>query len=59
MIEEIENFSARMVLQFLTKNALVNVLAGKIVREMYPHVIWGGCVVHNLNSICENFGQFD
>ncbi|KAL3695291.1 hypothetical protein R1sor_009367 [Riccia sorocarpa] len=38
-------------------NASANILAGKLVRERYPHIIFGGCVAHGLDLLMEDIGK--
>ncbi|KAL3688267.1 hypothetical protein R1sor_014576 [Riccia sorocarpa] len=45
------------VLQFVADNASANILAGKLVRERYPHIIFGGCVAHGLDLLMEDIGK--
>ncbi|KAL3676244.1 hypothetical protein R1sor_026192 [Riccia sorocarpa] len=40
-----------------TDNASANILAGKLVRERYPHIIFGGCVAHGLDLLMEDIGK--
>ncbi|KAL2620040.1 hypothetical protein R1flu_000245 [Riccia fluitans] len=38
-------------------NAASNILAGKLVREKYPYIIFGGCVAHGLDLLMEDIGK--
>ncbi|KAL3697812.1 hypothetical protein R1sor_011888 [Riccia sorocarpa] len=38
-------------------NTFANILAGKLVRERYPHIIFGGCVAHGLDLLMEDIGK--
>ncbi|KAL3678004.1 hypothetical protein R1sor_020960 [Riccia sorocarpa] len=40
-------------------NASANTLAGKLVRNTYPHIIFGGCVAHGLDLLMEDIGKLD
>ncbi|KAL3690059.1 hypothetical protein R1sor_016368 [Riccia sorocarpa] len=53
----IEERGPENVLQFVADNASANTLAGKLVRDTYPHVIFGGCVAHGLDLLMEDIGK--
>ncbi|KAL3694353.1 hypothetical protein R1sor_008004 [Riccia sorocarpa] len=55
----IEERGPENVLQFVADNASANTLAGKLVRDTYPHVIFGGCVAHGLGLLMEDIGKLD
>ncbi|KAL3679593.1 hypothetical protein R1sor_022549 [Riccia sorocarpa] len=55
----IEERGPENVLQFVADNASANTLAGKLVRDTYPHVIFGGCVAHDLDLLMEDIGKLD
>ncbi|KAL3677110.1 hypothetical protein R1sor_027058 [Riccia sorocarpa] len=55
----IEERGPENVLQFVADNASANTLAGKLVRDTYPHVIFGGCVAHGLDLLMEDIGKLD
>ncbi|KAL3685578.1 hypothetical protein R1sor_003600 [Riccia sorocarpa] len=55
----IEERGHENVLQFVADNASANTLAGKLVRDTYPHVIFGGCVAHGLDLLMEDIGKLD
>ncbi|KAL3690237.1 hypothetical protein R1sor_016546 [Riccia sorocarpa] len=55
----IEERGPENVLQFVADNASANTLAGKLMRDTYPHVIFGGCVAHGLDLLMEDIGKFD
>ncbi|KAL3682809.1 hypothetical protein R1sor_000831 [Riccia sorocarpa] len=55
--KDIEERGPPNVLQFVADNASANILAGKLVRERYPHIIFGGCVAHGLDLLMEDIGK--
>ncbi|KAL3681643.1 hypothetical protein R1sor_024599 [Riccia sorocarpa] len=55
----IEERGPENVLQFVADNASANTLAGKLVRDTYPHVIFGCCVAHGLDLLMEDIGKLD
>ncbi|KAL3676242.1 hypothetical protein R1sor_026190 [Riccia sorocarpa] len=55
--KDIEERGPPNVLQFVADNASANILAGKLVRERYPHIIFGGCVPHGLDLLMEDIGK--
>ncbi|KAL3681771.1 hypothetical protein R1sor_024727 [Riccia sorocarpa] len=55
--KDIEERGPPNVLQFVADNASANILAGKLVRERYPHIIFGGCVAHRLDLLMEDIGK--
>ncbi|KAL3679664.1 hypothetical protein R1sor_022620 [Riccia sorocarpa] len=55
----IEERGPENILQFVADNASANKLAGKLVRDTYPHVIFGGCVAHGLDLLMEDIGKLD
>ncbi|KAL3697190.1 hypothetical protein R1sor_011266 [Riccia sorocarpa] len=55
----IEERGPENVLQFVADNASANTLAGKLVMDTYPHVIFGGCVAHGLDLLMEDIGKLD
>ncbi|KAL3699345.1 hypothetical protein R1sor_017367 [Riccia sorocarpa] len=55
--KDIEERGPPNVLQFVADNASANILAGKLVREPYPHIIFGGCVAHGLDLLMEDIGK--
>ncbi|KAL3680237.1 hypothetical protein R1sor_023193 [Riccia sorocarpa] len=55
--KDIEKRGPPNVLQFVADNAFANILAGKLVRERYPHIIFGGCVAHGLDLLMEDIGK--
>ncbi|KAL3699713.1 hypothetical protein R1sor_017735 [Riccia sorocarpa] len=55
----IEERGPENVLQFVADNASANTLAGKLVRDTYPHVIFGDCVAHGLDLFMEDIGKLD
>ncbi|KAL3679407.1 hypothetical protein R1sor_022363 [Riccia sorocarpa] len=57
IIQDIEERGPPNVLQFVADNASANILAGKLVRERYPHIIFGGCVAHGLDLLMEDIGK--
>ncbi|KAL3689043.1 hypothetical protein R1sor_015352 [Riccia sorocarpa] len=57
IMQDIEERGPPNVLQFVADNASANILAGKLVRERYPHIIFGGCVAHGLDLLMEDIGK--
>ncbi|KAL3676439.1 hypothetical protein R1sor_026387 [Riccia sorocarpa] len=57
IMKDIEERGPPNVLQFVADNASANILAGKLVRERYPHIIFGGCVAHGLDLLMEDIGK--
>ncbi|KAL3699675.1 hypothetical protein R1sor_017697 [Riccia sorocarpa] len=57
IMKDIEERGPHNVLQFVADNASANILAGKLVRERYPHIIFGGCVAHGLDLLMEDTGK--
>ncbi|KAL3678941.1 hypothetical protein R1sor_021897 [Riccia sorocarpa] len=57
IMKDIEKRGPHNVLQFVADNASANIFAGKLVRERYPHIIFGGCVAHGLDLIMEDIGK--
>ncbi|KAL3694547.1 hypothetical protein R1sor_008198 [Riccia sorocarpa] len=57
IMQDIEERGPSNVLQFVADNASANILAGKLVRERYPHIIFGGCVAHGLDLLMEDIGK--
>ncbi|KAL3678018.1 hypothetical protein R1sor_020974 [Riccia sorocarpa] len=57
IMKDIEERWPHNVLQFVADNASANILAGKLVRERYPHIIFGGCVAHGLDLLMEDIGK--
>ncbi|KAL3702561.1 hypothetical protein R1sor_020583 [Riccia sorocarpa] len=55
--KDIEERGPPNFLQFVADNASANILAGKLVRERYPHIIFGGCVAHGLDLLMEDIGK--
>ncbi|KAL3692182.1 hypothetical protein R1sor_005833 [Riccia sorocarpa] len=58
LIKVIEEVRPENVLQFVADNAAVNHKAGELIREKYPHIVFGGCVAHGLNLLCHDLGQY-
>ncbi|KAL3702405.1 hypothetical protein R1sor_020427 [Riccia sorocarpa] len=58
LIKVIEELRPENVLQFVVDNAAVNRKAGELIREKYPHIVFGGCVAHGLNLLCHDLGQY-
>ncbi|KAL3676169.1 hypothetical protein R1sor_026117 [Riccia sorocarpa] len=54
MIRVIKEVGPKNVLQFTTDNAVVNTLAGQIVRAEFPHIVFGGCVAHGIDLLFED-----
>ncbi|KAL3686381.1 hypothetical protein R1sor_008955 [Riccia sorocarpa] len=54
IMRDIEERGSHNVLQFVADNASANILVGKLVRERYPHIIFGGCVAHGLDLLMED-----
>ncbi|KAL3697441.1 hypothetical protein R1sor_011517 [Riccia sorocarpa] len=54
IMKDIEERETHNVLQFVADNASANILAGKLVRERYPHIIFGGCIAHGLDVLMED-----
>ncbi|KAL3696012.1 hypothetical protein R1sor_010088 [Riccia sorocarpa] len=52
LIKVIEELRPENVFQFVADNAPVNRKAGELIREKYPHIVFGGCVAHGLNLLC-------
>ncbi|KAL3683082.1 hypothetical protein R1sor_001104 [Riccia sorocarpa] len=58
LIKMIEKLRPENVLQFVADNAAVNRKAGELIREKYPHIVFGGCVAHGLNLLSHDLGQY-
>ncbi|KAL3679094.1 hypothetical protein R1sor_022050 [Riccia sorocarpa] len=58
LIKVIEELGPENVLQFVADNAPVNRKAGELIREKYPHIVFGGCVAHGLNLLSHDLGQY-
>ncbi|KAL3678369.1 hypothetical protein R1sor_021325 [Riccia sorocarpa] len=58
LIKVIEELRPENVLQFVAENAAVNRKAGELIREKYPHIVFGGCVAHGLNLLSHDLGQY-
>ncbi|KAL2611658.1 hypothetical protein R1flu_023350 [Riccia fluitans] len=54
ILKSIKEVSPKNVLQFTIDNASVNILAEKFVRAEYPHIVFGGCVVHDIDLLFED-----
>lgn len=59
LLEVIRKRGPENVLQFVADGASVNVKTGMLIREEYPHIIFGRCVAHGLDLLCEDIGKFD
>ncbi|KAL3690270.1 hypothetical protein R1sor_016579 [Riccia sorocarpa] len=57
IIEDIQQVGPTNVLQFVADNAACNILAGKLVRKRFPHVVFGGCVAHGIDLLFEDIGK--
>ncbi|KAL3686262.1 hypothetical protein R1sor_008836 [Riccia sorocarpa] len=56
-MKDIEERGPHNFLEFVADNASANLLAGKLVRERYPHIIFGGCVAHGLDLLIKDIGK--
>ncbi|KAL3699826.1 hypothetical protein R1sor_017848 [Riccia sorocarpa] len=54
VMKDIEEREPPNVLQFVADNASANILVRKLVRERYPHIIFGVCVAHGLDLLMED-----
>ncbi|KAL3695985.1 hypothetical protein R1sor_010061 [Riccia sorocarpa] len=54
IMKDIKERGPPNVLQFVADHASANILAGKLVKEHYPHIIFGGCVAHGLDLFMED-----
>ncbi|KAL3695178.1 hypothetical protein R1sor_008829 [Riccia sorocarpa] len=57
MIKVIREIGPKNVLQFTADNAVVNSLAGQIVRAEFPHIVFGGCVAHGIDLLFEDMAK--
>ncbi|KAL3698755.1 hypothetical protein R1sor_012831 [Riccia sorocarpa] len=57
VIKVIREVGPKNVLQFTADNAVVNTLAGQIVRAEFPHVVFGGCVAHGIDLLFEDMAK--
>ncbi|KAL2610701.1 hypothetical protein R1flu_029274 [Riccia fluitans] len=57
ILKAIKEVDPKIVLQFTTDNASVNILTGKFVRAEYPHIVFGGCVAHGIDLLFEDMGK--
>ncbi|KAL3701253.1 hypothetical protein R1sor_019275 [Riccia sorocarpa] len=57
IIKAIEEVGPENILQFTVDNAPVNKLAGFLIQSRYPHIVFGGCVAHGLDLVCEDMAR--
>ncbi|KAL3679167.1 hypothetical protein R1sor_022123 [Riccia sorocarpa] len=58
LIKVIEELGPENVFQFVADNAPVNRKADELIREKYPHIVFGGCVAHGLNLLSHDLRQY-
>ncbi|KAL3699402.1 hypothetical protein R1sor_017424 [Riccia sorocarpa] len=57
IIKEVLQIGPTNILQFTADNAHVNKLVGYLIRMRFPHIVFGGCVAHGLDLVCEDIGR--
>ncbi|KAL3689774.1 hypothetical protein R1sor_016083 [Riccia sorocarpa] len=57
MIKVIREIGPKNVLQFTVDNAVLNSLAGQIIRAEFPHIVFGGCVAHEIDLLFEDMAK--
>ena len=59
LTDEIDKIGPSVVMHNVGDNAAVNIAAGKLVTERFPHIIWGGCVAHGVDLVCHDLGRME